>query len=150
MPTSIRAKVAGSGTTCCAWNPGRSLRSSANAKKREGLPAAKSLSLVTKSRWRPSARSGPMASPSSFSGKEAPANPYAGFRRSSNGVFVTGVMPAGMPVVGRPLKGVVPRLLISVAPRRLIRNSCLNRAALLRCRLVPKQETENRSQRGSR
>lgn len=54
---------------CCAWNPGRSLRSSANAKKREGLPAAKSLSLVTKSRWRPSARSGPKASPSSFSGR---------------------------------------------------------------------------------
>ena len=27
-----------------------------------------------------------MASPSSFSGKEATANPYAGFRRSSNGV----------------------------------------------------------------
>jgi len=73
---------------CCAWNPGRSLRSSANAKKREGLPAAKSLSLVTKSRWRPSARSGPKASPSSFSGKEAPANPKLAGRADTNSLRI--------------------------------------------------------------
>src|SRR5262249_15439326 len=63
---------------CWATNPGRSDRSIAKARNRFGWVGTKSLSLVTKSRRRPSGRSGPKAIPSIFSGERRPGQPERG------------------------------------------------------------------------